>query len=162
MRRRATRFAHLVVASHLLAFVAPGWAAEDAASRQRGQAYFLGEAVLAGRLSGHAMDLPSVASRCVNCHRDSADARAASARAAGNTGLDPSADAGAPPLGRAWLTQWRSRRFAPASRYDAASLCTLLRSGVDPAMVVIPATMPRYQASDAQCADLWNFLMSMP
>ena len=54
------------------------------------------------------------------------------------------------------------RRGGPPSRYDAAGLCTLLRSGVDPAHVIILRTMPRYDINDADCQSLWLHLTAPP
>ena len=56
--------------------------------------------------------------------------------------------------------QPRSRRGGPPSAYDAASLCELLREGIDPAWVMVRQEMPRYAATDAQCIALWAFLVS--
>ena len=98
--------------------------------------------VLPGRLAGHASDLPPQATRCVNCH------------AAGGAAA-PATAAFGPSLGPATLTRAVSRRGGPPSRYDAASLCRLLRDGIDPAWVMVDAAMPRYAVSDAQCEALW-------
>ncbi len=50
----------------------------------------------------------------------------------------------------------------PPSAYTADSFCATLRSGIDPAHVTLKAAMPRYDATDAQCADLWAFLIPIP
>jgi hypothetical protein len=139
-----TRFGH-VLAVVLLAAAADA-AAADAA---RGRALFEGGAALPARVHGQDFALPAQASRCVNCHVPAAA---------------PSADAsavatGAPPLTAAALSTPARRRGGPPSRYDAASLCTLLRSGVDPAHVMIQRTMPRYQISDTDCQALWLHLL---
>jgi hypothetical protein len=34
-----------------------------------------------------------------------------------------------------------------------------LRTGVDPAYILITRRMPRYTIEDAQCIDLWQYLM---
>ncbi|MGF6527722.1 hypothetical protein [Variovorax sp. PvP013] len=104
--------------------------------------------VLHGRLAGHASDLPPQATRCVNCH------------AAGGAAASPATAAFGPSLGPATLTRAVSRRGGPPSRYDAASLCRLLRDGIDPAWVMVDAAMPRYAVSDAQCEALWARLSS--
>src|SRR5204863_2269697 len=110
------------------------------------------------RLSGHEIGLPTVATRCINCH-------AASGTAAGGSAPDGPARGGlaaarpyASPLSAEWLTLPRSRRGGPPSDYDLGRLCRLLRTGVDPAQVVISTVMPRYDATDAQCAALWQYL----
>jgi hypothetical protein len=114
--------------------------------RQRGEALFMGTASLPGRLAGHDLVLPTLATRCINCH--------------GSDAVVPATGAVAPSLTRQRLTSLLSRRGAPPSRFDAVSLCRALRSGVDPAQVLLPTSMPRYEATDAQCADLWAHLAS--
>jgi hypothetical protein len=121
-------------------------AADDAA---RGHQLFLGDVPLAARIVGQDFALPQQASRCINCHGPGA----AAAGAAG-AGAQPAA----PPLSAATLGQPTRRRGGPPSRYDAATLCVLLRSGVDPAHVMIQRTMPRYDITDADCAALWRYL----
>ena len=135
----------------------------DDALAARGKALFEGDVALTARLVGHDQPLPVQATRCVNCHEAAAtgaagSAAAAAARAAANTGWSAPLARTAPPLDRARLTQPRSRRGGPASAYDAAALCRLLRTGVDPAQVLLPAVMPRYEISDEQCAELWSTL----
>lgn len=114
-----------------------------AAARARGAAMFDGRAALAGRLVGHDSDLPPAATRCANCHEAVARSGAFATR------LDAST-----------LTRPRVRRGGPATAYDAARLCALLREGTDPAHVIVSTTMPRYAAGDDQCRDLWAYLAS--
>jgi hypothetical protein len=117
---------------------------ENAKQQQRGEAIFRGETSVAGRLIGHDLALPTLATRCVNCHEA------------------PSTPQGkvpfALPLTSQRLQTAQSRRGGPPSTFDAGRLCTLLRSGTDPAQVIISTTMPRYDITDAQCDDLWVFL----
>jgi hypothetical protein len=149
--------------------------AEHQARVQRGQALFHGEAALPGHLSGHAQALPTLATRCVNCHAAPGQAvdgpSLLSALAAAPPGAGPAlaettaasppiADRIGPPLSRTRLTEARPRRGGPASRFDAHSLCQALTSGVDPAQVLLPDRMPRYQPSPEQCQDLWAYLVS--
>jgi mono/diheme cytochrome c family protein len=139
-------------ASLLLALAvcaAPASAADATSSAARGQRLFNGDIELAARIVGQDFALPAQASRCVNCH---APARASAASSLAN------AQPIAPPLTLSSLTEPLRRRGGPPSRYDAASLCTLLRSGVDPAYVMILRTMPRYEISDADCQSLWQHL----
>lgn len=119
------------------------------AQRERGAALFRGDAVLPGRLVGHDAPLPPLATRCTNCHE--APTAAPAAVASGPY---------AAPLTAAHLASLRVRRGGPATLYDAARLCALLRSGTDPAHVMIATTMPRYDITDAQCQDLWAHLVS--
>jgi hypothetical protein len=124
-----------------------GWMAQQAsAERARGAAIFRGEAPLAGRLTGHDVAFPALATRCSNCH-----------------GTEPATPTGASiPYATALtgteLTTPRVRRGGPRSSFDSSRLCTLLRDGTDPSHVVISTTMPRYDATDAQCDDLWAYL----
>ena len=111
--------------------------------QQAGSALYHGELALTGRIVGHDLDLPAQASRCINCH---------------GAAVAASAPPLAPLLNAASLTRLTPRRGGPPSRYDTASMCALLRSGVDPAHVMIPRTMPRYTITDADCKALWAFL----
>ncbi|MHA7472317.1 hypothetical protein ACX827_12160, partial [Burkholderia pseudomallei] len=118
-----------------------------AARAARGARLFDGSDPMHGRLAGHAQVLPSTASRCANCHQPPAP-RATPALA--------------PPLDASSLLAPQKRRGGPPSAYTADSFCATLRSGIDPAHVTLKAAMPRYDATDAQCADLWAFLIPIP
>jgi hypothetical protein len=139
-----------------------GWVLHAAQRRtlvERGDRLFHGEAALAGRIVGHAMVLPASVARCMNCHetRSSATSAAASAVVGQAGGV---AGRYGPALDHATLAQPRARRGGPPSRYDAPALCALLRTGIDPAQVMIPQTMPHYDIADADCAALWGYLIS--
>ncbi|WP_404823849.1 hypothetical protein [Burkholderia seminalis] len=110
----------------------------------RGRALFVGAAPLTGRLSTHPADLPEGAVRCANCH---AAGRSASV-------LRPIG----PRLTGRWLSELQARRGGPPSSYDRADFCALLRTGIDPAYVLINVAMPRYRISDRDCTALWRFL----
>jgi hypothetical protein len=176
----------LALALTLAASVAS--AADDASTAARGSRLYHGQAGVPARIHGQDFTLPVEASRCVNCHAAagessglsaparagaaaSASARAsaaasAPARASAATSTPARAGAAAaaaaprmgPTLTPALLTVAVRRRGGPPSRYDAASLCALLRTGVDPAHVIILRTMPRYDISDADCRSLWLHL----
>jgi len=140
--------AALVALAATIGAAAVGWrAAREADAAEKGRALYAGERPLPGRILGHETDLPAEASRCSNCH-----GQPGSRNEPGQTY--------APPLGKAMLTTPRPRRGGPPSVYTAEALCTLLRSGVDPAHVVIPRTMPRYRPSDEDCAALWAHMIS--
>lgn len=126
-----------------------GALASEAASAARGRQLFEGELALTARIVGQDFSLPAGASRCVNCHGASRPTATSSPAATQPVG---------PALTRTTLTDAASRRGGPPSRYDDASLCKLLRSGVDPAHVMIMRTMPRYKISDADCSSLWQYL----
>ncbi len=132
-----------------------GWLWQQGQQRERGVALFRGERPVVARLQGHAQPLPALAVRCSNCHEVSNTAPAGSA-AAGSAAAAPGPYAGL--LTGTALTTLRSRRGGPPSAYDAERLCALLRTGIDPVQVMIPNTMPRYDVSPNDCADLWAYL----
>ncbi len=112
-----------------------------------GQALFQGQSAVSGHISGHQQELPVQASRCINCHAGPDAAPTKTAK-----------KAIAPQLNASWLTQARSRRGGPPSKYDEAAFCKLLVQGVDPAYITLPGAMPRYRVSTDQCHALWNYL----
>lgn len=127
--------------------------AADSAEVERGRRLFAGTEPMRGTIAGHTSALPSLASRCVNCHapgRSTVGAAPASA-APTNTSF-------APLLTPAYLTAPSARRGGPPSRYDEAAFCRALRTGIDPAYVIVSRSMPRYELSDADCRALWRHL----
>jgi hypothetical protein len=112
---------------------------------RRGDALFHGQETLTGRIRGHDETLPAEAVRCANCHEGAKSGRLSRAAA--------------PHLDRALLLEARQRRGGPPSHYNQTAFCKLLRTGVDPAAIVIAREMPVYQVDEAQCADLWNYLL---
>lgn len=110
----------------------------------RGHALFVGREALSGKLRHHRSALPADVVACRNCHALGPEAAAAGARA--------------PRLDRALLLEARARRGGPPSTYAEASFCKLLRTGIDPAHVLIAREMPVYAADDGQCRSLWQFL----
>jgi hypothetical protein len=117
---------------------------------QAGQRLFSGQTPMSAQIVGHRSALPPPASRCVNCH-----ATGTSASASGPREVAPSFG---PVLSAKLLVEPAARRGGPPSRYDEAALCRLLRSGVDPAYIIIPRAMPRYELSDTDCRALWLYL----
>jgi hypothetical protein len=112
----------------------------------RGRNLFEGAVALRGTIAGHASELPPPGARCINCHA---------------AGLEPAAQPAAsfgPALTRRQLTQALPRRGGPPSRYDEATFCRLLRTGIDPAYVLITRSMPRYELPDEDCRALWAYL----
>lgn len=114
-------------------------------SVQRGVALFNGKEALSGRIRGHDETLPPEVVRCVNCHGENASTRLSRVVA--------------PHLDSSLLLEFHQRRGGPPSRYDQPAFCKLLRSGVDPAHVLIAREMPTYDVNEAQCASLWMFLV---
>lgn len=125
-------------------------AAGDTASVAHGKRLFAGDAPMVGRIAGHELVLPSRANRCINCHAAGAalPSRAASA----------STPSFGPTLTANLLLGSHSRRGGPPSRYDEAAFCRLLRTGVDPAYVIVVRAMPRYELSAQDCRALWTHL----
>lgn len=137
----------VVASAWLLHSGAPPDRAPLSAAQAHGAALWSGAQPLDGRIAGHAQSLPVSAVRCINCHGAAAAA------------ADPTRDSAAPPLTAQHLLQSQPRRGGPPSRYDAAAFCTLLRTGVDPAAVLLPRQMPRYTIAEADCQALWAFLV---
>ena len=135
------------------ALVMPGTAAPNDPLVQRGLQLYAGAAPLQGTITGHAAPLPPGAARCINCHALGTAGPALAASAPSSFG---------PLLTRARLTQRTARRGGPPSAYDETSFCRLLRTGIDPAWVLIPRDMPRYELADADCRGLWLYLNSLP
>lgn len=128
-------------------------AAAQAPDAERGRRLFNGDLPLTARVSGHTASLPPQASRCVNCHAAGTAPPAAPAAAASS-----STPSFGPALDARLLLQDARRRGGPPSRYDEAALCKLLATGIDPAYIIIPASMPRYELDPADCKALWIFL----
>ena len=143
-----------IVAGLLMLSALAGWALQRQSAQgalARGEAVYTGAQPLPGRLAGHETALPTLATRCVNCH---AAGSAEGERRDGAARFGASLDAAA-------LTNLRSRRGGPPSRFDAATLCEVLRSGRDPVQVLISSDMPRYDVTDTQCQHLWTYLTSL-
>jgi hypothetical protein len=115
-----------------------------AVSIKRGEALYNGKESLQAQIRGHDDLLPPEAVRCANCH---------SPQTASRLSGKP-----LPPLDAAFLLEPRQRRGGPPSSYDQSSFCKLLRTGTDPAYILIAREMPIYTLDDSQCASLWDFL----
>ncbi|AOI38867.1 hypothetical protein [Burkholderia oklahomensis] len=146
--RRASLAGLTLALALALALVRPGHAARADDGAARGLALFTGAAPLHGRLPTHPGELPAPVVRCANCH------------AAGAGATVPNSTA--PRLTRTWLADLQSRRGGPPSRYDRDAFCALLRTGLDPAYVMINVEMPRYRLSERDCSALWRILNEDP
>ncbi len=151
-RRRATRTAVAVIGMALLLSVTTAvWVARSSmGTPARGARLFDGRAPLTATLAGHTTPLPTQTARCSQCH-------------AGPGAVTPSAADGrtafpGPPLDSQHLRAALSRRGGPPTAYDLASFCRTLREGIDPAHVVLPRTMPRFDIDDTRCEALWTHL----
>jgi len=135
---------HLLIALGMLwpPFTSAAQAPSESSAR-RGEQLFDGDEPIKGMLPGHDEALPAFASKCSNCHR---------------TTSGP-ADSSQIVLTRSALLFAAPRRGGPPSRYELSSFCMLLRTGIDPARIIIVHTMPRYDLDDAQCLDLWNYVI---
>ncbi|MCC6537537.1 MAG: SCO family protein [Bryobacterales bacterium] len=109
-----------------------------------GEIYF-GAAPVPARLGGEL--IAAEASRCANCH-------GAERQGVAEGRTRPS------PLHAVSLTQPQPRRGGPASHYTAESLCTSLRTGIDPAGVMYAVAMPRYELTNGECRALADFLLT--
>ncbi len=127
---------------------AHGAAQQSVASGER---LFKGDVPLVAHIAGMNKVLEPEAARCSNCH-DGLDLSDATEDAL--AGLAPPA----PDLTASLLTQEVSRRGGPPSRFNQETFCRLLITGVDPAYVLVPRAMPRYEISPSQCEDLWRYL----
>lgn len=119
------------------------------AGAQSGQAasgddLYHGRASLTASLRGDDSRLPAAAVICAHCHEPSM--RPGGLRQALAPRLDAQLKASLP------------RRGGPASSYDEAAFCHLMRTGVDPGGVLVRKAMPTFELTDAQCADLWEFV----
>jgi hypothetical protein len=110
-----------------------------------GRALFTGTSPLVGRIATHRSHLPSEVLRCANCHEWEAS--------------PPVPLTVAPSFSRSWLLGVKERRGGPASSYDLTAFCTLLRTGEDPAHLIVNVQMPRYELSARDCENLWHFLL---
>lgn len=125
---------------------------------ERGRGLFDGGTPLAAQIVGQGLALPVQASRCINCHSAGPAADDARGQAASGAGRRLAAKIG-PALDRESLQRDRPRRGGPPSHYDAASMCRLLRTGIDPVSVIVDRNMPRYEIGTADCDALWAYLV---
>jgi len=135
--------------------VAAAWGAmacSESRSQAMGRKLFEGQLPLVARLAGDDMLLPPEASRCANCHLLAAAGGPADASGTATFG---------PPLTAVGLAQPQRRRGGPRSRYSVETFCTVLRSGVDPAHILVERAMPRYQIDNEGCQALWRHLTGL-
>jgi nitrate reductase cytochrome c-type subunit len=108
-----------------------------------GEQLYYGGQPLPARVGKDAIS--AKAARCASCH------------GAARTGAREGATV-VSPLHSSDLTGSKARRGGPASSYNPQSFCTALRSGVDPAGILLSQVMPRYEVSDSGCQTLWDYL----
>ena len=165
---RPLSVAAAIFLASLLLWTGRAWHERQQQAQQsfaRGGALFHGQLPLAARLQGHAQALPPTAVRCSNCHEAVDRTPAGSAAPSAETSASGIASAPRPYAGVIQgeaLTMMRARRGGPPSTYDNTRFCELLRTGIDPAQIVISSTMPRYTAAPSDCADLWAYLQHAP
>ncbi len=122
------------------ASIAPVHGAKSA----EGAKLFDGDEALKGRLQGMSFELDASAVRCKNCHTVTAQA------------VIPGSSA--PALTAGMLTSELKRRSGPPSHYTLESFCKLLRTGIDPAYVIVNRQMPRFEIDEEQCGSIWSYL----
>jgi len=132
-------------------------------SRDLGRSLFQGEAALTGQIAGQGLPLPVQASRCVNCHL----ATIASSASGASSPREPASPAAnraklGPALNAGHLLHNLARRGGPPSHYDSATFCRVLRTGIDPAWVIVDRNMPRYNIGTRDCDALWTYLTGGP
>jgi hypothetical protein len=147
-----------VLGAGWLAMGVPAVGAFAGARRHRGAAMFFGREPLRAHIREHEGSLPPEVVRCANCHGDSSrnDLDLGSGTTSGKSAAAPGP--GTRRIDRYTLMELRSRRGGPPSAYDRGSFCRLLRTGVDPAYVVVAREMPVYEIDDRRCLDLWRYL----
>lgn len=114
----------------------------------RGEALFRGREALRGTIRDHQADLPPAVMTCSNCHLAHRDQRPRTS----------SAEAAAPRIERSLLVESHERRGGPPSSYDQRTFCTLLRTGIDPAYILVAREMPVYRLTNDDCESLWRYL----
>ncbi|MBR7779701.1 hypothetical protein [Undibacterium rugosum] len=119
-----------------------------------GRKLYMGAISVPAQLRGQDIVLPPMASRCVNCHSSASSQASGKAYAA----ADKLAQNFGPVLEAGMLSNRQSRRGGPASSYELASFCRVLKTGIDPAHILISRNMPVFQMNDEQCEALWQFL----
>lgn len=151
-RRRATRTVIAVIVMALLLSVAAAvWVAcRGTGPAARGARLFDGREPLTATLAGHATPLPAQTARCSQCHAGPATPIAVNSWPA----------LPGPPLDGQHLRAALSRRGGPPVAYDLAAFCRAVREGIDPAHVILPRTMPRFDIDDTRCEALWTHLTS--
>lgn len=143
--KRLGRIIGVLIMGGLLQAAAASVPTNAESSASAGGHMFLGEMALQGTIAGHAEPLPPRMVACANCHQ-----------------RDPGFGSGkafAPALTKPGMTELISRRGGPPSMFSPASFCQMLRTGVDPAYVLVTRQMPRYAVSDDQCLGLWRHIM---
>jgi hypothetical protein len=142
-------FSRVLVIVGLIPFAMTTYASRSAGevSGSAGQRMFFGETPLQGTIVGHERPLPAELVACANCHP-------AGSRSALDTAIGPRLD-------KSTMTDTGWRRGGPPSRFTSTTFCRLLRTGVDPAYIVISRQMPRYDLRDDQCFSLWQYLVGL-
>lgn len=144
-RRALSRLAVMTVSVFLLGVVLMSVSDVRAAiDMALGRRIYDGDEAITARMVGHNAPLASAAIKCIACHA-----------AAVNKSLEKSLG---PALTLAFLTTPQSRRGGPPFVYNQASLCTTIRTGVDPQFITLQRLMPRFDIDDRQCAVLWAYL----
>jgi hypothetical protein len=121
-------------------------------SVELGRQLFVGQKPLAAHLERDETAIPTEANRCSNCHIS---------EALPDSELVRTQTFGAP-LSAGKLKNQSRRRGGPPTRYNEDSFCRLLRTGIDPASILVQRAMPRYKINEADCRALWQYINSLP
>ena len=113
-----------------------------------GESIYRGGKSIKARMAGSEDNLAPAATRCANCH----GANGRGVAEAGVSGAD---------IRGATLKNREPRRGGPPAAYTLESFRAALRSGHDPAGVVLARAMPRYEISGSDSAALWGFLLTL-
>jgi hypothetical protein len=147
-----------ILGAGCLAMMVPALHASAGTRRHRGAAMFFGREPLRARIREHEGFLPPEVVRCANCHGEGSwnDPEAGDGTTSGEAASAPGPSTRR--IDRYTLMEQRSRRGGPPSAYDSESFCRLLRTGVDPAYVVVAREMPVYEIDHPRCLDLWRYV----
>lgn len=114
-------------------------------SEQLGKKIFEGNVPVKAKLRYSSFDLPSIASRCSNCHSVGPE-----------TIIE---EIGSPPeLGRNRLLTPQKRGSGPPVAYDEESFCIAVTQGRTPAHTLLSRTMPLFEMDKQSCKALWDYL----
>lgn len=114
-------------------------------SQKLGQQIFEGEVPVKAKMRHSSFELPSIASKCSNCHS-----------VGPNTVIEEIASP--PELGRNRLLTPLKRGSGPPVAYDEESFCVVITKGRTPAHTLLSQTMPLFEMDERSCKALWDYL----
>lgn len=114
-------------------------------TEQLGKKIFEGEVPVKAKLRHSSFELPSIASKCSNCHS-----------VGPNTEIEEIASP--PELGRNRLLTPLKRGSGPPVAYNEESFCIAITKGRTPAHTLLSREMPIFEIDEQTCKALWNYL----